>query len=136
MAITTQVRHYRPLEKIVGYSQAVVSGNFLFLSGMVSYDIDGNCVGKDDMAAQVTHIYKEIEEVLRDYGLTYAAVVRETIYTVDLDALVEAAPIRLKFFDYPDVSPPAATWVQVARLFRGEFLLEVEITAQLPSIRG
>ncbi|MBW7836480.1 MAG: RidA family protein [Sphingomonadales bacterium] len=137
MAVTKQIRHYRPaLEKAVGFSQAVVSGPFLMLSGICSCDENANCIGKGDARTQIRTIYKEIENILRDYGLTYAHVVRETVYTTNLSAVVEAADERLKFFKDDQVAPPAATWVQVSRLFNEDFMLEVEITAELPPVRG
>jgi 2-iminobutanoate/2-iminopropanoate deaminase len=82
------------------------------------------------MKTQVQTIYTEVGRVLVDYGLSFEHVVRETIYTTDLDALIAAAPIRLKFFER--VRPPAATWVRVAGLYAPEYLLEVEITAEVP----
>jgi 2-iminobutanoate/2-iminopropanoate deaminase len=137
MALHWQARNYRPaLEKAVGFSQAVVSGPYLMLSGLCSCDENAKCIGKGDMVAQVRNIYTEIANILRDHGLTYAHVVRETVYTTDLDALAAAAPERLKFFTETDVVPPAATWIQVSRLFNPDFLLEVEITAEMPAVRG
>ena len=130
MARSTQTRHYRPsIEKQIGFSQAVISGDLLMLSGLISMGPDGQCVGRGDMSAQVEAIYSEIQRILYDYGLTYEHVVRETIYTTDLRALIAAAPVRLKFFER--VGLPAATWVRVAGLFSEEYLLEVEITAEI-----
>jgi enamine deaminase RidA (YjgF/YER057c/UK114 family) len=130
MASSSQVRHYRhELENAVGYSQAVVSGRYLFLSGSVSMNAAGECIGQGDMATQIETIYSDIRRILMDYGIGFQNVVRETIYTTDMKALVAAAPVRLKFFE--KVAAPAATWVQVAALFAPEYLLEVEITAEL-----
>lgn len=130
MARSTQTRHYRTaIEREFGFSQAVQSGDRLLLSGLISMGPDGQCVGRGDMNAQVHAIYSEIGRILFDYGLTYEDVVRETIYTTDMQALLAAAPVRRKFFER--VGFPAATWVRVAGLFSEEYLLEVEITAEL-----
>lgn len=130
MARSSQVRHYRhELEKAVGFSQAVVSGRYLFLSGTVSMSVAGECIGPGDMNKQVETIYADIGRILVDHGIGYENVVRETIYTTDIKALVAAAPVRLKFFER--VAAPAATWIQVAALYAPEYLLEVEITAEL-----
>jgi 2-iminobutanoate/2-iminopropanoate deaminase len=132
MARSVQTRSYRhDLEKQIGFSQAVQSHGFLFLSGLVSMDADGQCIGRGDMSAQVQAIYTDVGRILYDYGLTFEAVVKETIYTTDMQALLAAVPARLKFFE--NVAPPAATWVRVAGLFSDEYLLEVEITAELPA---
>lgn len=130
MARSSQVRHYRhDLEKAVGFSQAVVSGKYLFLSGAVSMNAAGECIGPGDMSKQIETIYGDIGRILVDHGISYENVVRETIYTTDLKALFANTAVRLKFFDR--VATPAATWVQVAALYAPEYLLEVEITAEL-----
>ena len=130
MARSVQARHYRhTLEQAIGFSQVVQSNGFLLLSGMVSMDEDAQCIGRGDMPEQVRTIYTQVGKILCDYGLGFEHVVRETIYTTDLKALIAAAPVRLKFFER--VAPPAATWVRVAGLYSDEYLLEVEITAEL-----
>lgn len=132
MARLEQVRHYRPdLESAVGFSQAVQSGGWLMLAGLCSCDQQANCIGKGDMALQLRTIYEELENILRDYGIGFAEVVRETIYTTDLDALAAAGAERARFYVQAGAAFPAATWLQVGRLFSPEFLLEVEITAEL-----
>lgn len=133
MARSSQIRHYRhDLEKAIGFSQAVVSGRYLFLSGTVSMNAAGECIGPGDMATQIDTIYRDIGVMLVDHGVSFENVVRETIYTTDLKALFANAPVRLKFFD--KVAAPAATWLQVAALYAPEYLLEVEITAEFPDI--
>ena len=130
MARSVQARHYRhALENALGFSQVVQSNGFLLMSGMVSMDEDALCIGPGDMSAQVQTIYTQVGRILADYGLGFEHVVRETIYTTDLQALIEAAPVRRRFFE--SVAPPAATWVRVAGLYAAEYLLEVEITAEL-----
>jgi len=132
MARIDRVRHYRPdLEKAVGFSQAVRSGGWLMLAGLCSCDQQARCIGKDDMALQLRTIYQEIETILRDHGIGFADVVRETIYTTDLNALVAAGAERARFYLEAEAAFPAATWLQVSGLFGPDFLLEVEITAEL-----
>lgn len=135
MARADQVTHYRPaLEQALAFSQAVTSGPYLLLSGVLSMDRDGNCIGPGEMTAQVTAVYSHVAEILADHGLGFEHVVRETVYTTDMPALVAAAPIRAKFFE--SVRGPAATWVEVRGLFQPGYLLEVEITAELPVRRA
>ncbi len=108
-----------PWEKEIGYSQAVRHGDHLYISGVVS--------NGPDMAAQMKSVYAEIGDILKAQGLDSKAVIRETIYTRDMDALKAAIPIRKTF--YTNDVYPAATWVQVDRLFKPQFLLEVEVEA-------
>ncbi|ABQ67041.1 Endoribonuclease L-PSP [Rhizorhabdus wittichii RW1] len=121
-----QSLHLRPdLERHFSFAQAVRSGDLLFVSGSVAMDAAGAPLG-GDMASQVHAIYASLTEFLAGQGFDAGQVVKETIYTVDMDALVAAAPVRAAF--YADRAPPAATWVEVRRLLTADYLLEVELT--------
>ena len=56
--------------------------------------------------------------------------VKETIYTTDMDAFLKEKKVRLDFYDKERL--PAAAWVQVQRLVDPGFLIEVEVVAELP----
>jgi enamine deaminase RidA (YjgF/YER057c/UK114 family) len=58
-----------------------------------------------------------------------ANVVRENVYATDLDAFIRNKEIRKEF--YGQVLP-AATWVQVPRLYLPSFVVEIEVTAEYP----
>jgi 2-iminobutanoate/2-iminopropanoate deaminase len=57
-------------------------------------------------------------------------VVRETIYTTDMDALLKVADIRFEFYSKDHL--PATTWMQVQRLIDPGFLVEIDVIAVLP----
>lgn len=105
-----------------GYAQAVVVGNVLYISGTVGM---GN-----DMAAQLKSLYAGIERTLKAHGATAQNVVKEVLYTTDIEATKGANSVRKAFYkgDYP-----AATWVQITRLYMPQALVEVEVTAHLPT---
>lgn len=130
MARSDQVFHLRELEQSFGYSQAVKVGGTLYISGSVSWDQDGKVLAAGDMAAQMRNAFDDIRQTLEAHGATFENVVKETIFTTDMDAAVEASSIRSEF--YGDYGPPAATWVEVSRLVYAELLIEVEIIAELP----
>ncbi len=77
----------------------------LYLSGVP-------CEGAD-MDAAVAQCYRRLTTILQRFGADSSQVVRETIYTTDIDALVKAIPGRRTFF--ADARYPAATWVEVRR---------------------
>jgi enamine deaminase RidA (YjgF/YER057c/UK114 family) len=103
-----------------GYAQAVKVGNTIYVSGTVSTTIDS--VG-------ITRLYKNIERTLAHYGASMQHVVKENLYTTDIEAMKVHNRFRLPFYqnDFP-----AATWVQISRLYMPEAKLEVEVTAILP----
>ncbi len=104
-----------------GYAQAVLVDNVLYISGTVA---------SGDMAAQLKGAYTGIERTLKAYGATFQNVVKENLYTTDIEAVKSNNEIRKAFYkgDYP-----AATWVQISRLFMQQALVEVEVIAHLPA---
>jgi len=108
-------------EADIGYAGVVRDGDILHVSGIA-------CEGAD-MQAAVRACYRELAGILRRFGADSSQVVKETLYTTDMDALIAAIPERKTFF--ADARYPAATWVQVARLYGPKHLLEVEWTVRL-----
>lgn len=104
----------------IGYAQVVKVDNVLYISGIVARDLS---------AAGMTRLYKELEKTLSKFGAGFQNVVKENLYTTDLEAVKELNPVRKTFYkgDYP-----AATWVQIARLFTEDAKIEVELVAHLP----
>ena len=127
MAIADQVYNRRGLERRVGYSQATCAGDFLFISGCVSWDMGGNPLHPADFASQVETVYADIDATLKAHGMGARDVVKETVYTIDMESLIAANHKRLEY--YRDVAPPASTWVEIKRLVHPDLLLEVEIIA-------
>lgn len=109
-------------ENGIGYTQAIRVGDVLYLSGTVGRGAT--------LEEQMASAYRNIARTLEHYGATLADVVRETIYTTDMEALQRAIPARKVIYGNRF---PAATWVQVERLFSPPILLEIEITAVIGS---
>ncbi|NJS13838.1 MAG: RidA family protein [Sphingopyxis sp.] len=129
MANKDQVFNIRPAEEAFAFSQAVKAGDFLFISGTVSWDHDANPIAPGDMAAQIKVVYDELKLTLEAHGASFANVVKETVYTVDLDQMAANSAIRAKYF--ADCAPPAATWIGITRLIHPDLMVEVEMTAYL-----
>ena len=108
------------IERDIGFCQAVRSGNTLHVSGIV---------GAGNMDAAVRSVYKRLGEVLAANGLSFSNVVKENVFATDLDAFIRNKEIRKEFYGK---SLPAATWVQVQRLYLPSFVVEVELTAEYP----
>ncbi len=116
------------------YSQARRSGNLVFISGTVSWDDDFNVVGGNDVRLQIENIYRDIGRTLQHFGLDFSSLVRETIYTLDMELLLSVSDIRTSHF--ANGGTPAATWVVVSRLVNPKFILEIEAVALLPAGDG
>jgi 2-iminobutanoate/2-iminopropanoate deaminase len=108
------------VETDIGYCQAVRIGNTLHISGSV---------GQGDMPAAMHMAYEELKKTLAANGLDLRNVVKENVYATDLDAFIRNKQVRK---DYYGTDFPAATWVQVQRLYLPAFVVEVEVTAEFP----
>lgn len=114
-----------------GFVQAnEVSGvsRTLICSGQTAIDAQGNLAHAGDMTAQLKLSLDNLDTVLNQADFSLADVVRMTIYTTDVDALLEAWPTlvgRLKEGE----CRATQTLLGVARLAFPELLVEIEATA-------
>lgn len=130
MARPDQVFHLREAEKELGFAQAVRSGDRLYVSGTCSVGDDNEVVAPGDMRGQMKQIYRTIEKALVAHGASFEDVVKEMIFVSDIEAFRDALPIRARF--YRDAAPPAATWIEISRFMRPDFVIEIEVIADLP----
>ena len=103
-----------------GYVQVVKVDNVLYISGAVAREVTPE---------GITNVYKALEKSLKSFGATFQNVVKENLYTTDMEAMKKYNDARKVFYkgDFP-----AATWMQVARLFMHDARLEIELIAHLP----
>ncbi|HTB30286.1 MAG TPA: RidA family protein [Steroidobacteraceae bacterium] len=125
-----QVFHLNAYEKDFGYSQAVLIDKTLYVSGTVAVDANGRLVAPGDMAGQMRAAYANIRRTLAAHGADFDEVVKETIYTTDMDALLKSSDVRFEYYGKERL--PTVSWVQVQRLVDPGFLVEIEVVAELP----
>jgi len=103
-----------------GYVQVVKVENVLYISGAVARDVTPE---------GITRVYQSLERSLKSFGATFQNVVKENLYTTDMEAMKRFNDARKVFYkgDFP-----AATWMGVSRLFMADAKLEVELIAHLP----
>jgi len=111
------------------YSHLVRYDKLLFIAGQVAVDGDGNVVGEGDMAAQVRQVYRNLQTVLASAGADFSNVVKINIFTTDIDSFRESITVHLEHFGE---QPPTSTLVQIERLARPVFLVEIEAIAIAP----
>ena len=108
-----------------GYAEAVLVDNTLYISGWI---------GRGTIAEQLQEIYSNLGNILASYGATYQNVVKETLFTTDIEGVKNNNSVRKAFYkgDFP-----AATWIQINRLYsaRPDAQIEVELIAHLPKDR-
>jgi enamine deaminase RidA (YjgF/YER057c/UK114 family) len=112
-----------------GYSQVAVAsgGSLIVIAGQVALDSRGQIVGLEDFAAQTTQVFRNLVAALDAAGASPRDLIKITTFVTDLSHLPVFRQVRDQFLD--PAYPPASTLVQVSRLFRPEFLIEVEALA-------
>ena len=115
-----------PLEKTVGYSRAVIDGEFAFVAGTTGYDYTTMTMPAD-VTSQSRNCFKTIEAALKEAGFAMADIVRATYYVTraeDADAVLAVCGEVL------DEIRPAATILVVVGLYKPEMKVEIEVTAK------
>lgn len=103
-----------------GYAQVLKVDNMLYISGAVTTELTPE---------GIRQVYQALERSLKSFGATFQHVVKENLYTTDIEAMKKNNAVRKAFYngDFP-----AATWIQISRLYMSEAKLEVEVIAHLP----
>src|SRR5437588_10176245 len=123
-----QIRAQQLAEPISHYSDAVLAGSTLYVSGLVATNKAGNVVGKGDVVEQTRQIFRNLKAVLDTVGASPSDVVKVTVFMRDVSQRPDINPIRKEFFGS---HRPASTLVEVSRLVNDDLLLEIEAIAVL-----
>jgi 2-iminobutanoate/2-iminopropanoate deaminase len=107
-------------EKEYNYAQAVRVGDTLYVSGSTGRG--------ETMEEQVRNAYDKLRRTLTRFGADFDDVVKETVFTTDIEALKNARAVRREFYGE---HTPASSWIGIDRLFVPGLMIEVEIVAVL-----
>ena len=103
------------------YTPAIEAGGFLFLSGQIALDADGN-LHTSDIATETRKVMENIGTLLRAAGLGHEHLVKVTIFLSDM---AHYAAVNEVYGSYFGETPPAREAVAVKGLPRG---VNVEIS--------
>ena len=119
-----------------GYTHVVEArgGRAVYIAGQVALDASGNLVGAGDVEAQAEQVFRNLQAALDSVGATFADVVKLGIYVTDFAELEGLRRVRNRYVNVE--RPPASTAVAVKRLFREEFLIEIDAIAVVPDPSG
>lgn len=107
------------------YSQAIAAGDMLFCAGQIPLDPATGELIEGDITAQATRVLENVKGVLAANGMTFADVVKSTVFMVDLAEFAAMNAVYAKYFAAPY---PARSTIQVAALPKGS-RVEIEVTA-------
>lgn len=108
-------------------------GDMIMLSGQVSIDDAGEVVGPGDIAAQMQQAYKNVKDVLHEFGAGMEHIVDETWFVTDVnDVMAKArswAPIRNEVFG--GAPETTQTLIGITALAYPELMIEIKCIAHL-----
>lgn len=109
------------------YSQAILSGGFLFCSGQIPLDpVTGKMV-EGGIEAQTERVLRNLAAVLEAGGASLRSVAKTTVYLVDLSDFPAMNEVYGTFF--PE-NPPARATIQASKLPAGA-LVEIDAVASV-----
>lgn len=123
----------RMMEGLPAYSHVVTmsgTGKIVYIAGQLARDIEGNCVGKGDMRAQMEQTFQNLDRCLKAAGATWADVVKTNTYVTDFDEFQKCSDVRMRYFG---MATPTSTTVGVTRLAGPDFMVEIEAVAVVNS---
>jgi enamine deaminase RidA (YjgF/YER057c/UK114 family) len=112
-------------EREIGYSRAVVDGEWVLVSGTTGYDYQSMTIS-DNLLEQTEQCLRNIKSALEQAGATLADVVRVTYILPQGSDFPACWPVLRKYFG--DVRP-AATMIS-AGLADARMRIEIEVTAR------
>lgn len=111
-------------EDQVGYSRAVVQGNWCFMAGTTGYDYKEMTIS-DDIVEQTRQTLKNIDHTLSLSGFSRSDIVKVLYILPDASEFEQCWPTLKEYFG---AIRPAATMIS-AKLFDSKMKIEIEVTA-------
>ncbi|HEY2328556.1 MAG TPA: RidA family protein [Verrucomicrobiae bacterium] len=125
MATKTIIKPKNSPAAVGPYNHAVRVGDLLFCAGQIPIDPkDGNLIA-GDIRVQTDRVLKNVKAILDDQGLTFANVVKSTVFLTDLANFAGMNEIYAKYFTE---NFPARSTIQVAGLPKAAGV-EIEVVA-------
>ena len=115
--------------KAVGcYSQAIISGDFMFISGQIPIDLKTGELVSTSFEVQVRQVLDNINNILITKKLNFNSIVKMSVFLIDLS---KAEMINNIFEEYfIEFQPPARSMVEVSSLPKNA-QLEIEVIANI-----
>ncbi len=135
LPVTANFINPEALHGPTGYTHVVevTAGRTVYIAGQVALDHTGTLVGPGDVGAQARQVFDNLRTALEAVGASFEQVVKLNFYLVDASQLPAVREVRDQYVN--PRRPPASTAVEVRRLVRDEFLIEVEAVAVTASVQ-
>lgn len=120
-----QISSGSKFETEIGYSRAIVDGDWMWVSGTTGFNYDTMTIS-EDVAEQADQTFRNIEAAMEKGGFSLADVVRVTYIFPKAEDFEPCWPV---FRKYLGETRPASTAV-IAALIDPRMKIEIEVTAK------
>lgn len=110
------------------YSQAIRTGEFVYVSGKIALDPANGELAGDDVQAQTHRVVQNLQAILTNAGASLASVVKTTVFLARMSDFQAMNAVYATYFEGPGRVAPARSTVAVAELPR-KALVEIECVA-------
>lgn len=110
------------------YSQAIRTGEFVYVSGQIALDPANGELAGDDIQAQTHRVAQNLQAILTNAGASLASVVKTTVFLARMSDFQAMNAVYATYFEGPGRVAPARSTVAVAELPR-KALVEIECVA-------
>ena len=105
------------------YNQAVIAGNYLFISGQIALNPQNGELITDEISKETTQVMENLSAILSEASLTFENVVKTTIFLTNMNDFSSVNEIYGSYLN--NSTAPARETVQVSKLPLG---VNVEIS--------
>ena len=96
------------------YNQAVIAGNYMFISGQIALNPNSGQLITDEIKRETTQVMENLKAILSEASLTFDNVVKTTIFLSKMDDFADVNEIYGSYLN--DLTAPARETVQVSKL--------------------
>ena len=109
-----------------GYMIETGDSTFIFTTGQIAQDKDGDILFPGDAARQAEYVYESLQKILAEAGASLDDVVKTTVFLTDMNDFSKVSPVRNKYFKNAE---PVSTLVEVSKLVKEGCKVEIEVIA-------
>lgn len=109
-----------------GYKIEIGDTILVFTTGQIAMDKEGNVLYPDNPAKQAEFVYKSLQKVLNQAGVSLDDVVKTTVFVTDMNDFPKISTVRNKYFKNAE---PVSTLVEVKKLVKDGCRIEIEVIA-------
>jgi 2-iminobutanoate/2-iminopropanoate deaminase len=125
MAHKTVIKPSKSPQAVGPYNHAIRTGDLLFCAGQIPIEPANGDLVQGDIKVQTQRVLENVKAILEDQKLTFANVVKSTVFLTNLADFAGMNEVYAKYFT---TDFPARSTIQVAALPKGANV-EIEVVA-------